>query len=99
MTIERAIEILDPDIREDFYIQLDGLKQIETAMRMGMEALKKQQPMKPKEFAFTKEIEICRVLHHENVVLYKCGHCDAVISCHSKYCSDCGQALDWGEKR
>lgn len=45
MTIERAIEILDPERREDFYNQPDGLKQIETAMRMGMEALKKQQAL------------------------------------------------------
>lgn len=97
MEIERAIEILNPEHRENYEEQPDGLEQIETAMRMGMEALKKQQPVKPKEFAFTREIEICHILYSENVVLSKCGHCDAVVPLHSKYCSDCGQALDWGD--
>ena len=38
MTIDRAIEILDPNHREHY----DGLEEVNEACRMGMEALKRQ---------------------------------------------------------
>lgn len=38
MTIDRAIEILNPDHRERY----DGLEEVNEACRMGMEALKRQ---------------------------------------------------------
>lgn len=38
MTIERAIEILNPEHREHY----DGLDEVNEACRMGMEALKRQ---------------------------------------------------------
>lgn len=38
MTIDRAIEILDPDHREHY----DSLEEVNGACRMGMEALKRQ---------------------------------------------------------
>lgn len=38
MTIERAIEILDPEHRENY----DGMDEVNEACRMGMEALKRQ---------------------------------------------------------
>lgn len=44
MTIERAIEILDPNHRENY----ESIKPVEEACRMGMEALKKQIPIKPR---------------------------------------------------
>lgn len=40
MTVERAIEILNPEHREDY----DSIKTVEEACKMGMEALKKQIP-------------------------------------------------------
>lgn len=91
MTIERAIEILDPERREDFYNQPDGLEQIETAMRMGMEALKKQQPEKPRY----------------NGRWYDCPCCTQGLNVNKitpnpkarQYCFHCGQALDWGDDK
>lgn len=38
MTIDRAIEILDPEHREHY----DGMDEVNEACRMGMEALKRQ---------------------------------------------------------
>ena len=38
MTIDRAIEILDPEHRENY----DGMDEVNEACRMGMEALKRQ---------------------------------------------------------
>ena len=43
MTIERAIEILEPKHREHY----ESIDPVEEACRMGMEALKRQLPMKP----------------------------------------------------
>lgn len=40
MTIERAIEILDPSHREDYTARENGLAEVEEACRMGMNALK-----------------------------------------------------------
>lgn len=40
MTIERAIEILDPAHRENYKERENGLAEVEEACRMGMDALK-----------------------------------------------------------
>lgn len=42
MTIERAIEILDPEHRENY----ESIEPVEEACRMGMEALKRRKPTK-----------------------------------------------------
>lgn len=44
MTIERAIEILNPEHREHY----ESIDTVNDACRMGMEALKRQLPMKPR---------------------------------------------------
>lgn len=44
MTIERAIEILDPEHRENY----EPIELVEEACYMGIEALKMQPPMKPR---------------------------------------------------
>ena len=43
MTLERAIEILDPEHREHY----DSIEPVITACRMGMDALRKQIPTEP----------------------------------------------------
>lgn len=42
MTIERAIEILDPNHREHY----ESIEPVNEACRMGMEALKRRKPTK-----------------------------------------------------
>ena len=44
MTFDCAIEILDPEHREHY----ESIDPVNDACRMGMEALKKQLPMKPR---------------------------------------------------
>ena len=44
MTYERAAEILDPEHLENY----DSLETVKEACRMGMDALKKRIPIKPK---------------------------------------------------
>lgn len=44
MTYERAAEILDPEHRENY----DSIETVKEACRMGMDALKKQIPIRPK---------------------------------------------------
>ena len=81
MTIERAIEILNPEHREHY----DSIEIVEEACRMGMNALEKQIPKKPKKGVCPK----CSSRHIYAATLMK-------AECF-KYCGDCGQALDWSD--
>lgn len=84
MTIERAIEILDPEHREHY----DSIDTVNEACRMGMEALERQVAKKP---AIKND--------YTNVfgVIYGwcpvCG-CD-IYSNINNFCPKCGQKLDW----
>lgn len=72
MTIDRAIEILDPDHHESY----DSLSTVEEACRMGMEALKllkAQGENKDYTIGFTvidsktgKEADICKIARKED---------------------------------
>ena len=85
MTIERAIEILNPEHREHY----ESLEPVNEACRMGMDALKKQIPKKAKESHS----------HIRYVKIYECPNCKGEFSGKvSKYCYHCGQALDWSEE-
>lgn len=44
MTFDRVIEILDPEHRENY----ESIEPVEEACRMGMKALKRQLPIKPR---------------------------------------------------
>ena len=84
MTLERAIEILNPEHREHY----DSLETVEEACKMGMEALKKQIPKKPR-------------LNDSDYAYFECDSCGTAIAYsfepeEHKYCLHCGQALDWG---
>lgn len=81
MTLERAIEILNPEHREHY----DSLETVEVACKMGMDALKKQIPKKP-------EIKIAGTTGW-NTTTY-CPACKKEIL-GGNYCLHCGQALDW----
>lgn len=91
MTNERAIEILNPEHREDY----KSMEPIEEACRMGMKALEKQIPKKPtfegKGFDgngnITYETWICHCCGEEHEVDYYCND--------YKYCPWCGQMIDW----
>lgn len=81
MTVERAIEILDPNHREHY----GSIETVNEAYRMGMKALEKQKP---------KKIEKRK---HGDLLLFHCPTCndkDNILP-DDKYCSCCGQALDW----
>lgn len=84
MTYERAAEILDPEHRENY----DSLETVKEACRMGMDALKKRIPTRPKMIGKSK--------------LGACPFCGEWISTpltHKvTYCRFCGQALKWEEK-
>lgn len=80
MTIERAIEILDPDHRE----QYDSIETVNDACRMGMCALEAQLPKKPKQMR----------IGYTGVRSGIC-HCGKHLEPSDNFCSNCGQAIDW----
>ena len=79
MTLERAIEILNPEHREHY----DSLETVEEACRMGMQALEKQIPKKPlpdNRYFGNGKCPNCNAVFMDK---------------STKYCGNCGQALDW----
>jgi len=83
MEIERAIEILDPEHRE----QYDSLATVQEACRMGMEALKKQRPV-----PFVRKGK----KDHDLLEYFLCGKCGMMLGGKSEgWCSYCGQKVKW----
>ncbi len=92
MTIERAIEILDPEHREHY----DSIETVNEACRMGTAALEKQRPKKP------------LVVREEYTTNFKCPDCgcrfiskvcgEYLAGFFYRHCYICGQAIDWRDK-
>lgn len=87
MTIERAIEILDPEHREHY----ESIDIVNEACRMGMEALERQMAKKPVKPAIEKDSMVLF-----GVIFGSCPNCGfKVYSNINKFCTECGQKLDW----
>lgn len=92
MTNERAMQILDPEHRE----QYDSIEVVNEACRMGRDALAKQVPEKlnyegdgyDPDGNMVYDIALCPECDHEFE--------EGVTGWGSKYCPGCGQRLDWG---
>ena len=85
MTIERAIEILDPEHREHY----ESIEIVEEACRMGMAALKRTIPMKP---VVDERTGRC--------TCPSCSEPNFLENDHNtlnNFCGCCGQAIDWSE--
>lgn len=83
MSIERAVEILDPTHRERY----ESIEPVNEACRMGRDALRLRIPKSPYQDALrdTLECPICgsgEYLHNED------GN-------KNKFCGQCGQAITW----
>lgn len=94
MTVERAMEILDPTHREHY----DSIDVVNEACRMGMKALEKQMP---------KHIEE-QTEDDREFIDYVCPNCKTTLQqklkgatrttiYKYKHCIFCGQALDWSD--
>lgn len=93
MKIERAIEILDPEHRE----QYESIESVNEACRMGMDALKKQIP---KALDYEADwYDTSGELIYDIAVCPSCGrHLELDFDEEVKFCHSCGQALDWSSK-
>lgn len=91
MTVQEAIAQIEPIARSSRKVSGVGLfepKPITVALEMAISVLGKQIPKKPK------------VLETDALSGYKYGNCSCGehIMDDEKYCSNCGQAIDWGEE-
>lgn len=98
MTVERAIEILNPDAAV-VWKAYDGkdMERCDEACRMACVALNKQIPKKPIE----KEVAGVS-MNGFSMIGYKykgqCPKCKLIVSQFlGNYCHHCGQALDWSD--
>lgn len=81
MTLERAMEILNPEHREHY----DSLETVNEACRMGMQALEKQIPKKtlPEDKWYGNgKCPRCNAVFLDKL---------------TNYCGNCGQKLLWSE--
>lgn len=88
MTLERAIEILNPEHLEHY----DSIETVNEACRVAVKALKKQIPKKP-IFDEDKELYVCPVCKELNAY---------APDDFNDFCELCGQAidnsLDWSDE-
>lgn len=100
MTREEAVQIIrkkhcsgDTDCSECCYIPENCVYAI------AIEALRFRTP---KEFVITPLKEDVRIgnmtCRTGTRVLAKCPNCDAWVMRHHRFCSTCGQAIDWSEE-
>lgn len=94
ITPERAIEILNPEHREYY----DSIETVNEACRMGMEAIGYRIKKKPLIIKNDKDIKVGSAIWKAGVPIYKCSQCNGFISRSNKFCTDCGQALDWSDE-
>ena len=88
MTYERAMEILDPQLREHYL----SIEPVNEACRMGMEALKKQIPTAP---TLSGDGYADGVLVYDTWECPNCGEQYEVEYEQYGHCPSCGQAIDW----
>lgn len=98
MNYEEAIKILHPDTTYmalseiEYFGGFKGkeakLKAVNEACITACEAIKKQIQMKPNDK--------CNV-PYTNVVYGTCPSCGLGVDLYMKFCSVCGQAIDWSE--
>ena len=77
------------DAKQAFEILNGGANNFEQTMdaiAVAAKALQKQIPQNP-----------IRIMHDPEFPFVKCPKCEKTIS-KTKYCPECGQRLDWGEK-
>lgn len=86
MTLERAIEILDPEHREHY----DSIEPVITACRMGMDALRKQIPTEPD--LESSEMDGWAVCPSCGEYIVRPDNYDVT------YCRCCGQAIKWEDE-
>lgn len=66
--------------------------------RMIISALEYQTPKKPLIIKNDKDIKCGSAIWKAGVPIYKCSRCNGFISRSNKFCTDCGQALDWSDE-
>lgn len=80
MTLERAMEILDPNHREHY----ENIEVVEEACRIGMKAIEKQIPKKPINVGGGKYVVVCP--NCKNTILYSqyCHDCGQTLDFEEK---------------
>lgn len=89
MTPQEALENLKNIL--DYEVDYNPYK---LALNMAINVLEKQIPIRPIELKNDKDLKIGASIWRAGVPVYKCPNCESFISYSSKYCSECGQAID-----
>lgn len=91
MTPQEAIEIITNAIQTD-----NMTAEQDKGLAIVQKATEKQIPKKVITHAVQKNCKIGARIIQAGTQIDKCPICESFISKINKYCSTCGQALDWG---
>lgn len=89
MTIERAIEILDPKHREVY----ESIDPVNEACEMGQKALWRLKPLYPEEKEIVYDDD-----WGDKMTVRICPSCRKQVLPTHVFCPRCGQALMWKEE-
>ena len=93
MTREEAIDMLSAMAGDCVYT--DEIM----ALNMAIEALQFRTPKKSAITPLKEDVRIGNMTCRTGTrVLAKCPNCDAWAMRHHRFCSTCGQAIDWSEE-
>lgn len=101
MTLEEAIRLLDPETTGEAIAEIEyyngfsgktaAIQAITDACEIAVEAMGRQIPKKPK-LEYIDYLDVDTKITH-------CPSCgNSYVDETEKYCSDCGQALDWSDE-
>lgn len=91
MTNEKAIKTLRGayNLLLQCRVRFEFMTDFKEALRIAIEVIEKQEP---------RHVMASKSRYGGRVhMIYICPRCEALNSKYSYYCTDCGQALEWGE--
>lgn len=96
MSVQDTLNSIEKQVNEDgfngtLYISCEDYGVIKTVLEL-------QIPKKPLIIKNDKDIKLGYAIWKAGVPIYKCSQCNDFISRSNKFCTDCGQALDWSDE-
>lgn len=97
MSVQDTLNSIEKQVNEDgfngtLHISCEDYGVIKKALELKI-------PKKPLIIKNDKDIKLGYAIWKAGVPIYKCSQCNDFISRSKKFCTDCGQALDWSDEK
>ena len=87
-------------VNEACIVACEAMKELQQYKALGTleevrAAVEKHMEIAPKVLVSSQDTKIGNVIWGKGTKIYKCGCCKSFMFRSSKYCHECGQAIDW----